>query len=665
MDKKDEKQQYEDSIRDDLRYLELLSHSYPTIADASTEIINLEAILNLPKPTEHFISDPHGESDAFNHVLRNASGYVKRKVNELFGDQLDESDKRELCTLIYYPEQKLQLLKLEKRDMHDFYRTSLVRLISVCREVSSKYTRSKIRKELPKDFEYIIEELLHESYSGYGEKKHKYYQMIVESIIDTGRADAFITEISKLIQRLAIDRLHLLGDIYDRGPGADKIMDTLCDYKHFDIVWGNHDIEWMGACAGNRACICNVLRLCMRYGNLSTLEDGYGINLLPLATFAMDTYRDDPCTEFEVRDLLKDGSLDEQTMRMLTQMHKAITIIQLKEEARIIDRRPSFGMTDRKLLDAIDLETGTVKIGSKTYTLKDSHFPTLMPDNQSKLTKEEERLMTKIEHSFRASEKLRRHIDCLLSRGGMYRVCNSNLMFHGSVPLDKDGQLKEVEVEGKQYKGKELMRKIERVVRNAFNSEVSSDRRRFSVDYLWYLWCGKDSPLFDKDKMATFERYFVADSKTHKEKKGYYYEYNNDEATIDMILDDFEVEGTHRHIINGHVPVKTTRGETPVKANGKLLVIDGGFSKAYQPETGIAGYTLIFHSRGLELMQHQPFRSAEEAVKRGDDIKSSVQIVEMSEHRMYVKDTDKGKVLQSKVENLKKLLYAYRNGLLN
>ena len=665
MDKKDEKQQYEDSIRDDLRYLELLSHSYPTIADASTEIINLEAILNLPKPTEHFISDPHGESDAFNHVLRNASGYVKRKVNELFGDQLDESDKRELCTLIYYPEQKLQLLKLEKRDMHEFYRTSLVRLISVCREVSSKYTRSKIRKELPKDFEYIIEELLHESYSGYGEKKHKYYQMIVESIIDTGRADAFITEISKLIQRLAIDRLHLLGDIYDRGPGADKIMDTLCDYKHFDIVWGNHDIEWMGACAGNRACICNVLRLCMRYGNLSTLEDGYGINLLPLATFAMDTYRDDPCTEFEVRDLLKDGSLDEQTMRMLTQMHKAITIIQLKEEARIIDRRPSFGMTDRKLLDAIDLETGTVQIGNKTYALKDSHFPTLMPDNPSKLTKEEERLMTKIEHSFRASEKLRRHIDCLLSRGGMYRVCNSNLMFHGSVPLDKDGQLKEVEVEGKQYKGKELMRKIERVVRNAFNNEVSSDRRRFSVDYLWYLWCGKDSPLFDKDKMATFERYFVADSKTYKEKKGYYYEYNNDEATIDMILDDFEVEGTHRHIINGHVPVKTTRGETPVKANGKLLVIDGGFSKAYQPETGIAGYTLIFHSRGLELMQHQPFRSAEEAVKRGDDIKSSVQIVEMSEHRMYVKDTDKGKVLQSKVENLKKLLYAYRNGLLN
>ena len=664
MEKNDPKQQIEESIKEDLRYLELLSHSYPTIADASTEIINLEAILNLPKPTEHFISDPHGESDAFNHVLRNASGYVKRKVNELYGDTLDKNEKKELCTLIYYPEQKLQLVKLEKRDLNAFYRNTLVRLIGVCREVSSKYTRSKIRKELPKDFEYIIEELLHESYSGYGEKKHKYYQMIVESIIDTHRADAFITEISKLIQRLAIDRLHLLGDIYDRGPGADKIMDTLCNYKHFDIVWGNHDIEWIGACAGNRACICNVLRLCMRYGNLSTLEDGYGINLLPLATFAMDTYKDDPCEEFAVKDLIKDGSLDEQTMRMLTQMHKAITIIQFKEEARILDRRPEFGMEGRKLLEHIDLESGTVEIDGKQYRLKDRHFPTLIPDSPNKLTKEEEKMMSKIEHSFRASEKLRRHIDCLLSRGGMYKVSNSNLMFHGSVPLDADGQLKEVEIEGKRYKGKALMQKIDRTVRNAFNTELATEVRKFSCDYMWYLWCGPDSPLFDKDKMATFERYFIADTKTHKEKKGYYYQYNNDEATIDIILDSFGVEGNHRHIINGHVPVKTTKGETPIKANGKLLVIDGGFSKAYQPETGIAGYTLIYHSRGLELMQHQPFRSAEEAIKKGDDIKSAVQIVEMSEHRMYVKDTDKGKVLQSKVENLKKLLYAYRNGLL-
>ena len=655
---------YEESIKADLRYLELLSHSYPTIADASTEIINLEAILNLPKPTEHFISDPHGESDAFNHVLRNASGYVKRKVNELFGDDLSKSEKKELCTLIYYPEQKLQLVKLGRHERKEFYRTTLFRLISICREVSSKYTRSKIRKELPKDFEYIIEELLHESYSGYGEKKHKYYQRIMESIIETGRADAFIIEISKLIQRLAIDRLHLLGDIYDRGPGADKIMETLCNYKHFDIVWGNHDVEWIGACAGNRACICNVLRLCMRYGNLSTLEDGYGINLLPLATFAMETYKDDPCTEFEVRDLLKDGSIDEQTMRLMTQMHKAITVIQFKEEAKIIDRRPEFGMKDRKLFEHIDFTKGTVEVNGKRYKLKDTNLPTVLAESPNKLTKEEEHMMSKIEKSFRASEKLRRHIDCLLSRGGMYKICNSNLMFHGSIPLNTDGSLKQVEIGGKRYSGMSLMQKIDRLVRNAFNSDVTTSKQRYAVDYIWYLWCGSDSPLFDKDKMATFERYFIADSQTHKEKKGYYYSYNDDEATIDMILDNFKVEGAHRHIINGHVPVKTTKGETPIKANGKLLVIDGGFSKAYQPETGIAGYTLIFHSRGLELVQHQPFRSAKEAVKKGDDIKSTVQVVEMSKHRMYVKDTDKGKVILARVENLKKLLYAYRNGIL-
>lgn len=656
--------QYEESIRSDLRYLELLSHSYPTIADASTEIINLEAILNLPKPTEHFISDPHGESDAFNHVLRNASGYVKRKVNELFGDTLDKAEKKELCTLIYYPEQKLQLVKLDKHELREFYSTTLFRLISICREVSSKYTRSKIRKELPKDFEYIIEELLHESYSGYGEKKYKYYQKIIESIIDIGRADAFIIEICKLIQRLAIDRLHLLGDIFDRGPGAEHIMETLCNYKHFDIVWGNHDVEWIGACAGNRACICNVLRLCMRYGNLSTLEDGYGINLLPLATFAMETYKDDPCSEFEVRDLIKDGSIDDKTMRLLTQMHKAITIIQFKEEAKIIDRRPEFGMSDRKLLEHIDFKNNTVELNGKHYKLKDSHFPTLQHNNPNKLTKEEEKMMSKIEKSFRASEKLRRHIDCLLSRGGMYKVSNSNLMFHGSVPLNSDGSLKEVIIEGKPYRGIGLMQKIDRIVRNAFNADIPLSKKKFCIDYIWYLWCGSDSPLFDKDKMATFERYFISDTQTHKEKKGYYYTYNNEESTIDMILDSFGIEGSHRHIINGHVPVKTTKGETPIKANGKLLVIDGGFSKAYQPETGIAGYTLIFHSRGLELVQHQPFRSAKEAVKKGDDIKSTVQVVEMNEHRLYVKNTDKGKVITARVENLKKLLYAYKNGLL-
>lgn len=652
----------EESIKEDLRYLQLLAQSYPTIAEASTEIINLEAILNLPKPTEHFISDPHGESDAFNHVLRNASGYVKRKVEEIFGNSLRKAEKKELCTLIYYPEQKLQLIKASEKNLTDFYVITLNQLIKVCREVSSKYTRSKIRKELPKEFGYIIEELLHETDSAYGEKKYKYYNVIVQSIIDTQRADEFIIGISKLIQRLAIDRLHLLGDIFDRGPGAHLIMETLCNYAHWDIVWGNHDIEWFGAAAGNRACICNVLRLTLRYGNLPTLEDGYGINLLPLATFALDTYGDDPCQQFQMLELGRELSIDEKTKRLIALMHKAITIIQFKEEARIIRRRPEFDMNDRLLLGHIDTKAGTIVIDNKEYELLDKNLPTLQGDDPYALTAEEELIMEKITHSFRTSDKLRRHIDCLLTHGAMYSISNSNLMYHASVPLNQDGTLKEVFIQGKGYKGIDLLKKTGHIVREAFNNDTPADEKLFAQDYIWYLWCGKDSPLFDKDKMTTFERYFIAEKETHEEKKGYYYHYNNDEHIVDSILDSFGVEGEHRHIINGHVPVKTIKGENPVKANGKLLVIDGGFSLAYQPQTGIAGYTLTFHSRGLDLVQHQPFRSAKEAIISGNDIKSSTQIVEMSSKRMYVKDTDKGRTLIAKVENLRKLLYAYRNG---
>lgn len=654
----------EESIKEDLRYLQLLAQSYPTIADASSEIINLQAILNLPKPTEHFISDPHGESDAFNHVLRNASGYVKRKVNEIFGDNLKKAEKRELCTLIYYPEQKLQLIKATEQDMNEFYVVTLNHLMQVCREVSSKYTRSKIRKELPREFGYIIEELLHESYSGYGERRHRYYNVIVQTIIETQRADDFIIEICKLIQRLAIDRLHLLGDIFDRGAGAHLIMDTLCNYSHWDIVWGNHDIEWFGAAAGNRACICNVLRLTLRYGNLATLEDGYGINLMPLATFALETYANDPCEQFGLLDLGRDNSIDEKTKRLIAQMHKAIAVIQFKEEARIIDRRPEFQMEDRKMLHLIDQQRGIITLNGKEYPMLDSHLPTVDPQHPYELSEEEELLMQRITHSFLTSDKLRRHIDCLLAHGCMYAIANSNLMYHASVPLNEDGSLKEVEIRGKRYKGLELMKKTGYIVREAFSADTPDEERLFAQDYIWYLWCGKDSPLFDKYKMTTFERYFIADKSTYKETKGYYYQYNNDEKVVDMILDSFGVEGEHRHIINGHVPVRTLKGETPIKANGKLLVIDGGFSKAYQPKTGIAGYTLTFHSRGLDLVQHQPFRSAKEAIISGDDIKSSTQIVEMSSKRMYVKDTDKGRTLLAKVENLKKLLYAYRNGFI-
>ena len=651
----------EDNIKKDLRYLQLLAQSYPTIADASTEIINLEAILNLPKPTEHFISDPHGESVAFNHVLRNASGYIKRKVVELFGEELSKNEIKELCTLIYYPEQKIQLIKSKKKNLDATYATLLFHLVKLCREVSSKYTRSKIRKELPKEFEYIIEELLHVADE---EKKHRYYQKIITTIIDTGRAEAFITEICRLIQRLAVDRLHLLGDIFDRGPGAHLIMETLCNYNHFDIVWGNHDIDWFGAAAGNRACICNVLRMSLRYGNLPTLEDGYNINLLPLATFAMETYTDDPCEVFAVLNMQDQPVLDKKMSRLTSLMHKAITIIQFKEEAKLIDRHPEFEMDERKILDAINKEDGTVTIKGKTYRLLDSNLPTINPAHPFELTAEEEDLMKKIEHSFMTSGTLKRHIRCLLRHGSMYAITNSNLLFHASVPLNRDGSLKEVTIQGKTYKGMELMKKTERVIRGAFSNDKSAKDRQYCIDYIWYLWCGKDSPLFDKDRMTTFERYFIEDKSAYTEKKGYYYLYNNNEETIDMILDSFSVQGTHRHIINGHVPVRTIKGETPVKANGKLLVIDGGFSKAYQPKTGIAGYTLVFHSRGLELVQHQPFVSETIAIQKGADIKSSTQIVEMSSNRMYVKDTDKGRMLMAKVEDLKKLLYAYRHGFI-
>lgn len=651
----------EESIKDDLRYLQLLALSYRNVAEASTEIINLEAILNLPKPTEHFISDPHGEYEAFNHVLRNASGYVKRKVEGLFGNTIRQQEKKDLCTLIYYPEQKLQLIKAKETNLNDFYTITLNQLIKVCREVSSKYTRSKIRKELPKEFGYVIEELLHES-PLVSDKKYQYYNVIVESIIETQRADQFIIAICNLIQRLAIDKLHILGDIFDRGPGAHLIMESLFNYQNFDMVWGNHDINWFGAAAGNRACICNVLRLSLRYGNMATLEDGYGINLLPLATFAMENYDNDPCTHFKMKDLNEKERQDEKTDRLIAMMHKAITVIQFKEEEKIIKRRPEFNMSHRLILETIDKEKGTCTIEGKTYQLNDTFLPTLVDGKFGELTKEEELLMQKIEHSFLTSEKLKRHIDCLLAHGCMYSISNSNLMFHASVPLNEDGSLKEVDIKGKKYSGMKLMKKTGMLVRQAFTNDSSKEDKQFAIDYIWYLWCGEDSPLFDKKKMATFERYFIDDKKSHTEDKGYYYLYNNDEAVIDSILDAFNVEGQHRHIINGHVPVRLLKGETPVKANGKLLVIDGGFSKAYQPKTGIAGYTLTYHSRGLELVQHQPFQSTETAIEKCEDIKSSTEIVENNSQRMLVKDTDKGKVLQAKVVDLKKLLYAYRNG---
>ena len=498
-----------ESIVGDLRYLQLLSRSFPTIADASTEIINLEAILNLPKGTEHFLTDIHGEYEAFQHVLKNASGAVKRKVNEIFGNTLREAEKKEICTLIYYPEEKLQLVKAREKDLDDWYLITLNQLVKVCQNVSSKYTRSKVRKSLPAEFSYIIQELLHES--SIEPNKHAYINVIISTIITTKRADDFIIAMCNLIQRLTIDSLHIVGDIYDRGPGAHIIMDTLCNYHNFDIQWGNHDILWMGAASGNDSCIANVIRMSMRYGNLGTLEDGYGINLLPLATFAMDTYADDPCTIFMPKMNFADAHYNEKTLRLITQMHKAITIIQFKLEAEIIDRRPEFGMTNRKLLEKIDFERGVFVYEGKEYALRDTNFPTVDPADPYRLTEEERELVEKIHYSFMNSEKLKKHMRCLFTYGGMYLVSNSNLLYHASVPLNEDGSFKHVKIRGKEYWGRKLLDKADQLIRTAYFDEEGEEDKEFAMDYIWYMWCGPEAPLFDKDKMATFERYFVED----------------------------------------------------------------------------------------------------------------------------------------------------------
>lgn len=649
------------SLSTDLHYLQLLSQSFPTIADASTEIINLEAIMNLPKGTEHFMADLHGESEAFLHILKNASGNIKRKVNELFGNNIRESEKKELCTLIYYPEQKLELVKATETELDDWYHITIHQLVKVARDVSSKYTRSKVRKSLPPDFAYIIEELLHERTED--NNKTAYVNVIVDTIITTGRADDFICALCFVIQRLSIDQLHLLGDIFDRGPGAHIIMDTLRQYNSWDIQWGNHDVLWMGACSGNKVCICNVLRLSLRYANMATLEEGYGINLLPLATFAMEVYGEDPCLEFMPR-LLKGQQMDEKTLLLTARMHKAITVLQFKEEARIIKRHPEWEMTDRCLLDKVDYQHQLCTIDGHAYPMKSCTFPTINPDNPDELTSEEQVLMDRLTHSFAVSEKLQKHIRTLLSHGCMYAIYNANLLFHASIPLNADGTLKEVLLYDNKYSGKQLLEKTGQMIRTAFTADSAPEERAYARDYFLYLWCGPDSPLFDKSKMATFERYFLIDKETYKEAKGYYFLLRDQPDVCDRILDAFGVQGPQRHIINGHVPVHVAKGENPIKAGGRLMVIDGGFSEAYHQETGIAGYTLVYHSRGFQLVQHEPFTSASDAVLRGTDIKSTTQIVEMSAHRMLVADTDKGRELRSQVSDLKELLYAYRHGLL-
>ena len=651
-------------MKRDLKYLKLLAKSFPTEQAACTEIINLEAILNLPKGTEHFITDLHGENEAFEHVLRNGSGVIRQKVEMIFGATLSETEIRELCTLIYYPEDKIRMVHSTLRTrakMQEWYRVMLMRIIQVMAVCSSKYTRSKVRKALPQEYSYIIEELLHEWIED-NQNKRRYMMSIVDTIIATGRADHFIATICNVIHRLVIDSLHIIGDIYDRGPGAHLIMETLCHYHNYDIQWGNHDIVWMGAAAGSRACVANVLRMCFRYANLSTLEDGYGINLLPLTTFAMETYADDPCTLFRPKKNEYE-QLPESQLALIAKLHKAIAVIQFKQEKLVIDRNPEFGMEDRNLLHLIDFKKGTIHLGGKDYPLRDTNFPTIDPDDPYALTPAEQEILEGVTRSFETSEKLRRHIKCFLEHGSLYLVRNSNLMFHGSVPMNPDGTFKEMMIQGKPYAGKRLFDKVDQMVRNAYYTQEETPRRQAGQDFIWYLWCGPVAPTFDKDKMTTFERYFIADKEPQKETNGAYKELKNRADICEKILREFGVTNMrHAHIINGHIPVKTLKGESPIKADGKLLVIDGGYSKAYQPETGIAGYTLIYNSQSLKLVQHAPFTTREKAVKFGLDILSETKVLEFEESRRYVRDTDQGADIKEQIDDLYQLLEAYRNG---
>ena len=651
-----------EEVKDDLRYLRLLARDFPTVSSVTTEIINLEAILHLPKPTEHFLADLHGEHEAFQHVLRNASGNIKRKVNELFADTMTEDEKKELCTLIYYPEEKLKQIRQTGAVVDEYYETQLSKLIKVCRDVSSKYTRSKVRKSLPEEYVYIIEELLHES-NDIGNKQ-AYLNTIVRTIIGTGRAEHFITALCYLIQRLAIDRLHILGDIFDRGPGAHHIMDALCDYHHLDITWGNHDVLWMGAAAGNTCCIASVLRLSLRDANTTTLEDGYAINMVPLATFAMEQYADDPCEIYQPRVDEERTNFTDKDVRLIAQMHKAVSVIEFKLSGQIAMAHPEWNMMDRCLMEFIDKECGIITIDGKEYEMKDKLWPTLDPENPYALTPEENDLMERLRHSFMRSERLQAHVNCLLMRGGMYVIYNSNLMFHAAVPINEDGSMREVVFDGVPVKGKELLKKVERMARTAFDNDLDDTSRAKAADFFWYLWCGPESPLFGKAKMATFERYLLDDKEVQKEPKGWYYILRDNAEVCDGILDEFGVKGEHRHIINGHVPVRVGKGETPIKANGRLMVIDGGFSRVYHNRTGIAGYTLVYHSRGFELVQHAPFTSTEEAILNGTDIHSTTQIVEMMGRREKVLDTDIGRGITVKIADLERLLTAYRKGII-
>lgn len=645
--------------RENLKYLKLLAKQYPTVEAVSTEIINLSAIINLPKGTEHFLTDIHGEHEAFDHAMRNASGVVKRKIEDTFGDSLSENDKNTLATLVYYPNEKLRLMKGQVYNLEMWHKDAIYRLVLLCRAAGFKYTRSKVRKSLPENFSYIIEELFHEKEDS--EMKTSYYHSIINSIVDTGCAEEFIISICEVIRRLVVDRLHIIGDIYDRGPGAHIVMDVLEKHHSVDIQWGNHDILWMGAAAGSEACIANALRIAIRYGNLETIEDGYGINLSPLIHFTYEFYDGPYADSFKTK--VKEGSFKENYIDLLSKMQKALAIIQFKLEGQIIKRRPTFNMEDRLVFDGLDLAKGTVVIEGMTYSLNDTYMPTIDLTDPYALTEEENEVLQKLKHSFVHSDKLKKHVRFLYKKGNMHLVHNNNLLYHGCIPLDENGDMANYPVGDGVVYGKALLDYFEAMTRKAYFEDNRLEKEE-ALDVVWYIWCGALSPLFGKAKMATFERYFIDDKASHKEKKNAYYDYRDQETTCIKILKEFGLNSKYSHIINGHVPVKVKKGEVPIKAGGKLIAIDGGLAKAYQKETGIAGYTLIFNSRGMALVAHEPFESKDMAIINNHETLPTPVFIEKDHPRMYVGDTDQGKEMKDSIVALKELLKAYRSGLI-
>lgn len=644
----------------DIRNLEHLSVQFPTANEAATQIINLSSILNLPKGTEHFITDIHGEYEPFLHILKNGSGSVRKKIEEEFKGSLSMKEKKSLATLIYYPEQKLAEIEATEDDLDDWYRTVIYRLVRVNRRIASKYSRSHVRKALPKEYAYIIEELLSEKEEV--QDKEAYYNGIISAIIATKRARNFVIAFAGVIQRLAVDRIHVLGDIFDRGPGAHIILDTLLGLDNVDFQWGNHDICWMGAASGSLACIASVVRISVKYGNFGTLESGYGINLLPLAKFALDTYAGDPCERFQING---SQSYEPYDPDMDRKIHKAITVILFKLEGQLIARHPEYEMENRRLLDKIDFGRGTVTIEGKAYPLADRNFPTIDPADPYALSPAEQIVMERLRYSFVNSEKLRRHIAFLLARGSMYSVCNGNLLYHGCVPLNDDGSFRKVKIGAEEYSGKALFDKLEEWVRKGIYLPDGVERS-FGQDTMWFLWANENSPLYGKEKMTTFERYFVDDPAAHSEAKSAYYRFLDDDRVISSILGEFGLDekSPDSHIINGHMPVHIRNGESPIRCGGRLLMIDGGMSRPYQSETGIAGYTLISNSYGMRLVAYEPFTSTDDAIRNERDIHSVTEVVQKTSNRLSVRDTDEGKRMVKSIGELYDLLEAYRLGMI-